>query len=117
MTFESESELNFIIDSGATQHLVNVKSAFVNLRPISRRIGCENKSADTDLLISHEGDIVIESEGKLGLLENVLYVPDLQENLFSVRKVMGSMRATFTQKISICVIYRGTWCIVTYVVN
>ncbi len=93
------NNISFIVDTGATQHLVNRKNAFVSLRQNTKtkRIACANRNSDADLLITHEGDIVIKCNGKIGTLRNVMFAPNLSENLFALRKMMNCATANFEQ--------------------
>ncbi len=85
--------VKFIIDTGATDHIVNEKCMFIELRQLakSRRITCANKDREADLNITHAGDILVKvANNKLGCLSNVLFSEGLTENLFALRRLRGS---------------------------
>ncbi len=54
----------------------------------SKTIICANKGKQANLTIRFCGDIVIQDDNsKIGVLKDVLYTPNLTENLFSLRKL------------------------------
>ena len=72
------------IDSGATQHMTSSKkfmSNYKNISPIDIHLADQRIVSAIGM-----GDILMKStvNGKLGLLREVLYVPELEHNLFSV---------------------------------
>lgn len=84
-------DINWLVDSGASQHMSDQRWAFVNYQPVKpgcwpvNRIG-ENRKP---LYVHGHGSVPISSlvEGcwHNGALQEVLYVPKLGANLFSVR--------------------------------
>ena len=87
---ESETTLSMIIDSGSTEHIVNRLDCFATLRDLEcpKYITCANKSRNANLIICQSGDIISYNDetNSYGCLQNVLYAPDLSENLFSLQK-------------------------------
>src|SRR5579871_6423968 len=85
---DKDNNVRFIIDSGATQHMIPKKELFKNLKPISKEI----KAAGNSVLNAEgQGDFAIILEGSNkrtnAILTDILYAPDLTESLFSVSKV------------------------------
>ena len=70
-----------IIDSGATQHMFNRMDAFGEISPRESHIACANSQ---QMKSTHIGTVDIDV-GVHEKLQNVLYVPELQHNLLSVR--------------------------------
>lgn len=72
--------ISFIVDSGATRHLSNL--------PIEYFSDFEHHTKENGVSIRIANDQFIHSigEGNLGPLSNVLCVPSLSQNLFSVRQ-------------------------------
>lgn len=72
----------WIIDSGATQHMCNDKSQFINLETYTTSITTAN---NTKMLATGRGNVRINPKnGYSFTLQNVLYVPQLASNLISV---------------------------------
>lgn len=71
--------VNFIIDSGATAHMVNDPQLLNKTRIICQRIGTANKHGK-----QMEAKLSGEVETNNCILNDVLYVPDLSRNLMSV---------------------------------
>ena len=87
-TNDSESDLRFVIDSGAMQHMTPNREIFEDLKPTSRKI----KAAGNSILNAQgEGDLTVVIEGNNRTvnttLTDVLYAPDLTESLLSVSAV------------------------------
>ena len=77
-------DTDYIIDSGATRHMCQVKGMFNELEktpnPIAIRV-----TTGARIFASHQGSINIKGfAGKQILLQNVLYVPQLFKPLFSI---------------------------------
>lgn len=81
---------DWIADSGATAHMTSRKDFFHTLEPLATKHGVEVAN-NVIILAAGVGSIRIEEivDGKMIQrdLKNVLYVPDLRRNLFSVSKV------------------------------
>src|SRR5579871_3249684 len=85
---DKDNNIRFVIDSGATQHIIPKKELFENLKPISKEI----KAAGNSVLNTEgQGDFIIILEGSNertnATLTDILYAPDLTESLFSISKV------------------------------
>jgi transposase InsO family protein len=96
---KSSNFLNVVVDTGATDHFVRDENAFFSLQKLEKAkyITCANKKSEANLVIKHEGDILVQDDSKVvGCLRNVLHAPNLAENLFSLRKlVTPSFEAVF----------------------
>lgn len=97
--FEGEpTKISFIVDSGATNHIVNNLAVMMNARSLtnSRYISCANGNSEMEVL--KIGDILVHNNklNSYSILRDVLYAPDLVDNLFSIRKqVRNSISAVF----------------------
>ena len=79
----------FIIDSGATSHMCSNEKYFKSIVPASGTIKCASKFSTLE--IKGVGNIVGKlSNGMEITLLDVLYVPDLNGQLISVRKIENS---------------------------
>lgn len=80
--------LEWVIDSGATNHMTREKNMFINLDN-----GCTQVSVADNTKILSEGsgdvklDIAVNGCSEPVVLKNVMYVPNLSSNLLSVSKI------------------------------
>ena len=75
------------LDSGATYHMCNDKTQFEDLEPVSN-LKIELAVYDSTEALG-KGTVVIKTiNGGKTRIENVLYVPNLKNNLFSLSKCM-----------------------------
>ena len=75
------------IDSGASQHMTHEKSNLLNYEAFKSPI--EIKLADDSIVLSYgKGDVKLaisdDGDNKIIILKDVLYVPNIQNNLFSL---------------------------------
>ncbi|GBM21244.1 Copia protein, partial [Araneus ventricosus] len=76
----------FIVDSGATSHMCSQREWFEELKPSSGTVSCAAKSR----LLEVAGIGVIRGRLKNGqeiVLKNVLFIPELNGNLISVKQI------------------------------
>lgn len=84
---EFSSEMEMVLDSGATKHMVNKKEYFEGLDDIDD-INISVAKKNHKIVAKQQGDIIVktfhngDSKGKT--LKNVLYVKDLKCNLLSI---------------------------------
>ena len=75
-------------DSGASEHMTDQLDWFSNFQPFPEGIHTVQIADDTKLWIRGKGDIkircLVDGHSYKGVLRNVLYVPKLKWNLFSV---------------------------------
>ena len=88
----TEIASNLIVDTGCSDHIVNKKEMFVNLRAVNEKSVRDPKGNLT--AIEGIGDVPITVElnnGKMAdlILRNVLYVPNYKVNLLSVNKAVN----------------------------
>lgn len=74
--------LEFIVDSGATSHMVQSKEMLIDMRKCETEVG----TAKEDQNMKAEGEGSIDSE--FCILKNVLYIPQLSKNLLSVNAII-----------------------------
>ncbi|XP_039314613.1 uncharacterized protein LOC120359758 [Solenopsis invicta] len=83
--------VNFIADSGATDHIVNKSMILSNFEKCNDRvIKCVNKNELADISIDGKGDLLLISntkENKVIKLTNVMATKEVSENLLSLRKL------------------------------
>ena len=91
----------WIIDSGASQHMSNCKSNFINLcnlsAPISVEIGdgCRLQATGVGNI---KLNIILPQENKSVTLKNVLFVPELSCSLISVQKITEGGKAVASKR-------------------
>ena len=75
---------NFILDLGATKHLITKKEYFISYKDSYRRIGW-----GTNALIDYIGigNVKLVNKGNKIVLENCRYVPNFYYNLISISKL------------------------------
>jgi len=103
---KTKTDNEWIIDSGASQHMCNTKELFHELReleePVQIRVGNDEK-----VIANHIGRVKIQTkindETRIANLQNVLYAPKLAANLFSVSSclAMGNKVIFSDQEVSI----------------
>lgn len=75
----------FVADSGASEHMTDKRSILTNFKQIQRGTHTVRGVGNTYLHAEGKGDVeVVNSAGKNLLLKNVLLVPGLGVNLFSI---------------------------------
>lgn len=98
---KQERRVRFVVDSGATEHLVNDERILEDATDLDKSVEINTAKAGQVLHGVKRGKVTLKS--KVGLnkikkleLYNVLFVPELESNLFSVRRAssMGK-RVTF----------------------
>lgn len=92
---------NWVVDSGATCHIANDKKAFVTLNKIEhhltvadgRQVHVKGKGTCRIELVNENGD------KKTALITDVLYIPEIEGNLLSVKKMIDKkLRGTFQEE-------------------
>lgn len=90
------SVVNFIVDSGATNHLVTkeMDSFLIESRSVNQKIKVAKQG---EVVTAHkEGTLLLEtSKGKKVKLENVLLCDTLTHNLLSVKKIEEAKKLFF----------------------
>lgn len=92
----------FYADSGATRHMTGNKNIIRNLKPIESGSWFVSGIGNTRLLVQGEGDVEAvttnNSSQSTILIKNVLYVPKLGINLFSIGATTSNgITAVFTK--------------------
>ena len=82
--------LEWIVDSGASQHVTSHKEIFYSLQPDIANIPIQSANNQT-CKVEGLGDVTIPN----GKLHDVLYVPDLKTNLLSVSKLCQDYKIEF----------------------
>lgn len=95
-----DNQLTFLLDSGASDHLINDDSLFtsyVDLQPPVKILVAKN---NTYVIATKRGEInMISNMGIRGVFKDVLYCPDVPQNLLSVRRMQkAGMSITFNDK-------------------
>ncbi|GBO45116.1 Copia protein [Araneus ventricosus] len=87
VSFVGEGEVKkFIVDSGATSHMCSQREWFEELKPSSGTVSCAAKSS----LLEVAGTGALRGRLKNGqeiVLINVLFIPELNVNLISVKQI------------------------------
>jgi hypothetical protein len=79
----------FVFDSGATSHMQFSKDGMVNFKPLKIAIRAGNTENIHSEAIGTFKGLVTQKDGSTCplTLEDVLYIPDLYVNLFSMSRV------------------------------
>jgi predicted nucleic acid-binding protein len=98
----------FVFDSGATSHMRFSKDGMINLKPLKIAIKVGNaEDIYSEAIGTFEG-LVTHKDGSTfpSTLEDVLYIPDLYVNLFSMTRVLKNKTVDFKgEKGTIAVVY------------
>ena len=84
--------IKFIVDTGATEHLVNDLNCLTNVIKLGEAgtIRSANKDEKANLKVEYKGTIITTGEnGETIKFGNVMYAKNLSKNLFAVRKLMN----------------------------
>ncbi|XP_017475840.1 PREDICTED: uncharacterized protein LOC108366073 [Rhagoletis zephyria] len=73
------------MDSGATSHMCNKRSMFVQYEEFHEKIWLASNTAITAL---GRGDVLLKTKQRTLRLENVLYSPELKANFISISKAV-----------------------------
>lgn len=92
----NERIFRFVVDSGATTHFCNDLKYLVNIEKLStpRRTQGANKNTLADIYIFRKGDLIYRNKNRLGKISNILYSPNISENLFSLKRIVSDKNAT-----------------------
>lgn len=84
----NNEKLKFILDSGATEHLVNDLSFYREYQKLKEPIKISVAKKEASIWATHKGSIeVLTNLGYPGVLHDVLYAEEVPLNLLSVRKM------------------------------
>lgn len=84
-TFYASAKTDFIVDSGSTSHMCNNDNMFVDLKSNKVIVNCADKMAKLES--SGMGSVYVSINGATKILKDVMYIPQLTENLLSVSKM------------------------------
>lgn len=93
-----QRKLWFLLDSGASDHLVNREDVFSTCTPLEPPIKMTVAKNGAFISATKRGDIrIITNMGLEGVLKNVLFCPDVPYNLLSVKRLYElGMTVTFS---------------------
>lgn len=87
----STQRVNWIIDSGSSEHLTNDRSLFECLSPMEEPMKIAVAKEGECITAMHHGEVkltsIVNGESIPITLKNVLYIPEARVNLLSVRKM------------------------------
>lgn len=84
------NELQFILDSGATDHIVNEKSHFTSWERLEKPIHLAVAKRGESITATIKGSIKVTTDlGFDAVLRDVLFVPAVPHNLLSVRRLQN----------------------------
>ncbi len=82
------NDINFVCDSGATEHMVNSIKGLVNVREINNPVQITSANAKSKLTATKYGTLVTRLlHGRIVKIKNILYAEKLTKNLLSLRKL------------------------------
>ena len=98
--FENGDKEIFILDSGASDHLINKEELYSNFIELQPPIKISVAKNGTFINATKKGTInVISNKGIKGVFMDVLYSPEVPHHLLSVRKMQQrGTTITFNQK-------------------
>jgi hypothetical protein len=83
-----DNQITFILDSGATDHIINNDGVFTEFHELSPPINIAVAKTNTSVIATKRGTVKVKTNrGHHGTLEDVLYCPDVPYNLLSVRRM------------------------------
>lgn len=86
---QKDGKMRFILDSGASDHLVKDKWCFANTEKLENPILIDVAKDDQTLQTTIKGEIHgTSNEGIYLHIQDILYVPRLRDNLLSVKKLV-----------------------------
>ena len=84
----ASEKVRFILDSGATDHIVNRLDVFTTVENLAIPLQISIAKKGEKIAATKKGVIkIVTNLGVAGVLENVLYSPDVPYNLLSVRRL------------------------------
>lgn len=90
-TVMHDKRIEWFLDSGATDHMLKEKHLFDELHPLARKVSIAVAKSGQVIVAEFAGsvkvDMLIGGKKQPSVVKDVLYVPDLQCNLFSVRRL------------------------------
>lgn len=97
---ENSERLIFLLDSGASDHLINSDKEFSSVIELNPPMKISVAKNGEFITATKKGKIhVMSNTGIQGILEDVLYCPDVPYNLISVQKMQqAGMSITFNEK-------------------
>lgn len=100
-------DITFKLDSGANDHMANEKTYFTTKNKLTTPAEINVAKDCESITASHIGEIQAVSNKCVEIfMKDVLYAPDLRDNLLSVRKIIESGLAVSFQK-NMAVIVKG----------
>ncbi|KAK9673800.1 hypothetical protein RND81_12G190700 [Saponaria officinalis] len=101
---DSDFKHEWIVDSGATDHMTGLKNLFVFLTPLNKPVMI-GKPDGSRIKVTHAGDNVLT----VGfVLHNVLYVPTFKHSLLSVGKLLSTTSLLSEFSVDKCVLQGPT---------
>lgn len=98
----------FLLDSGATDHLVNEIDLFTSVEDLEIPLKISIAKKGESIFATKKGSIeMVTNLGLKGTLNNVLYAPEIPHNLLSVRRIQEAGMNVIFSKTGGVVIKRG----------
>lgn len=88
---QDENTITFLLDSGASDHIINRDDLFSNFIYLDNPMKISVAKAGSYIQATKRGSIkVVSNMGIEGVLENVLYCPEVPHNLLSVSRMQNA---------------------------
>lgn len=90
-SYKTEKQITFKLDSGASDHMTNQKWCFDSMRELEEPVEISVAKNKEFITAKECGEIKgLSNKDVVVTMKNVLYAPDLRDNLLSVRKLTNA---------------------------
>lgn len=82
-----EDFVNFVVDSGATDHMINSDKYFTNSKNLQGELKIAVAKEEESLSCSKVGNVYVKLSNCIAEIKDIFYVKNLRQNLLSVQKL------------------------------
>lgn len=104
-----DQNITFVLDSGASDHLINREDLAKNFAELENPLRISVAKSGTFISAIKKGNLsVISNTGMSGVLQDVLFCPEIPYNLLSVKKMQqAGMTVVFNQNGDVQILHEG----------